>query len=106
MSGGEILAYSTTFALVVLGIALLLVLVRLILGPTLADRILALDTLTTVALGFIGAIALRTGYFLYLDIAVSLALVGFLATVAFARYLLKKAEAEAVSTGTGAGVGQ
>ena len=39
-------------------------------------------------MGFIGAIALRTGLWLYLDIAIALALLGFLATVALARYIL------------------
>jgi multicomponent Na+:H+ antiporter subunit F len=59
-------------------------------GPTLADRILGLDTLTVLAIGLIGTFALRTGLYLYADIAIALALVGFLSTVAFARYLLSR----------------
>ncbi|MNL51782.1 putative monovalent cation/H+ antiporter subunit F [compost metagenome] len=39
-------------------------------------------------MGFVGAIAVRTGLWLYLDIAIALALLGFLATVALARYVL------------------
>ena len=78
----------TLVSLVLLGFALLLSLVRIVVGPTLSDRVLALDLLTVVAMGFVGAIAMRTRLWLYLDIAIALALLGFLATVALARYIL------------------
>lgn len=77
-------------ALIILGLALLLSIVRIIIGPTLSDRVLALDLMTVVAMGFIGAVAIRTGLMLYLDIAIALALLGFLATVALARYILRR----------------
>ncbi|MBN9335031.1 cation:proton antiporter [Devosia sp.] len=77
-------------ALIILGLALLLSIVRIIIGPTLSDRVLALDMMTVVAMGFIGAVAIRTGLMLYLDIAIALALLGFLATVALARYILRR----------------
>jgi multicomponent Na+:H+ antiporter subunit F len=44
-------------------------------------------------MAFVGAIAIRTGQMLYLDIAIALALLGFLATVALARYVLTRAPA-------------
>jgi multicomponent Na+:H+ antiporter subunit F len=93
MSGAEVLEHGTSIALVLLTGAMILSVVRLILGPSLADRVLALDLITTLAVGYIAAIAVRTGFMLYIDIAISIALVGFLATVAFARYLLQRAEA-------------
>ena len=77
-------------ALVILGLALVVSLVRIIIGPSLADRVLALDLMTVIAMGFIGAIAIRTGLMLYLDIAIALALLGFLATVALARYIIRR----------------
>lgn len=80
--------WATLISLVLLGLALLVSLVRIVTGPTLSDRILALDLLTVVGMGFVGAIAVRTGLWLYLDIAIALALLGFLATVALARYIL------------------
>jgi multicomponent Na+:H+ antiporter subunit F len=43
-----------------------------------------------IAIGFIAVIAIRTGFNLYVDIAVALCLVGFLATVAFARFILSR----------------
>ncbi len=84
--------WATLISLVMLGLALLVSLVRIVIGPTLSDRVLALDMLTVVAMGFVGAIAIRTGLWLYLDIAIALALLGFLATVALARYILLRGE--------------
>jgi multicomponent Na+:H+ antiporter subunit F len=73
--------------------AIVLATARLIRGPSLADRILSLDLITVLAVGYIAAIAVRTGFMLYIDIAIAIALVGFLSTIAFARYLLQRAEA-------------
>jgi multicomponent Na+:H+ antiporter subunit F len=93
MSGAAILEHATSVALVLITAAIVLAVVRLIRGPSLADRILSLDLITTLAVGYIAAIAVRTGFMLYVDIGISIALVGFLSTVAFARYLLQRAEA-------------
>lgn len=90
MSPELFIDWATLVSLVLLGLALLVSLVRIVIGPTLSDRILALDLLTVVAMGFVGAIAVRTGLWLYLDIAIALALLGFLATVALARYILMR----------------
>ena len=91
MSAADILSWSSLIALIILGLALLVSVVRIIIGPTLGDRVLALDLMTVIAVGFVGTIAIRTGLLLYLDIAIALALLGFLATVAFARYILSRA---------------
>lgn len=92
MTGAETLLHATTLALGLLGLALLLGILRLVRGPTLPDRILALDLIATLSIGFIATVAVRTGFSLYLDIAISLGLLGFLSTVALSRYLLKQAE--------------
>lgn len=100
MSAALFLDWVSLIALVLLGLALLITLVRIVIGPTLGDRVLALDMLTGVAMGFVGAIAVRTGLTLYLDIAIALALLGFLATIAMARYMLMRSngsDAEAKS---------
>lgn len=99
MSAVAFVDLASLVALIVLGLALLLSIVRIVIGPTLSDRVLALDLMTVVAMGFVGAVAIRTGLMLYLDIAIALALLGFLATVALARYILRrglKAEAAAM----------
>jgi multicomponent Na+:H+ antiporter subunit F len=85
---GMILEWATLVALALLITAFLITVWRVIRGPTLPDRILALDMLVGIAIGFIAVTAIRTGFTLYVDIAIALALVGFLSTVAFARYVL------------------
>ncbi|ODN68867.1 cation:proton antiporter [Methylobrevis pamukkalensis] len=73
-----------------LAIAFLMVVVRIMRGPTLPDRIVGLDLLVGIAIGFIALIGIQSGYYLYLDIAIALGLVGFLATVAFARFIQRR----------------
>ncbi len=91
MSFGE--TFRETAELIALGLlcaSFLVTVYRFIVGPTLPDRVLALDMLVTVAIGFLAVIGIRTGFTLYLDIAIALGLVGFLATVAFARFILSR----------------
>jgi multicomponent Na+:H+ antiporter subunit F len=93
MTPADVLQWTTLIALILLGLALLVSVIRIIIGPTLSDRVLALDLMTVIAMGFVGAIAIRTGQMLYLDIAIALALLGFLATIALARYVLTRTAA-------------
>jgi len=71
-------------------IAILLVLIRLASGPTVTDRVIALDLLTTLGIGVIAVYAIATDQPVFLDVAVVLALIAFLGTVAFAYYLEKR----------------
>lgn len=91
MTGSLFLGLAIQFGLGILSLAFVLTIGRIIFGPTLPDRILALDMLVSIGIGFIAIVAIKTGIFLYLDVAIALGLVGFLATVAFARYLLVSA---------------
>lgn len=90
MSGETILVFAEMAALGLLSLSFLLTVLRVVIGPTLPDRILGLDMLVTIAIGFIVVIGIRTGFTLYLDIAIALGLVGFLATVAFARFVMSR----------------
>ena len=90
MTPADAVSLASSVALVLLGIALLLSVIRIVIGPTLADRVLSLDLLTVLVMGFVGALAIKTGLTLYIDIAIALALLGFLATVAFARYIISR----------------
>lgn len=90
MSATDFLQLCADVTLVALSVALVLVVVRLIKGPTLPDRIVALDLLVGVVIGFIGTFGIRTGFYQYLDVALALGLVGFLATIAFARFVLQR----------------
>jgi multicomponent Na+:H+ antiporter subunit F len=91
MSAGEGFRHAAEFiALGLLSMSFLFTVYRFIAGPTLPDRVLALDLLVATAIGFIAVIGIKTGYTLYLDIAIALGLVGFLATVAFARFIFSR----------------
>lgn len=92
-----ILSIATWLGLALLIGAFLLTVWRVVQGPTLPDRVVALDMLVGIVIGFIALIAIRTGFTLYIDIAIALGLVGFLATVAFARFILvSKAKQKAI----------
>jgi multicomponent Na+:H+ antiporter subunit F len=80
--------FATNIAFALLALAMLFALVRLILGPTLADRILALDVLTTLGIGIIATFAISVGQSVYIDVAISLSLMTFVATISFAKYLI------------------
>lgn len=62
-------------------------LIRLIKGPRLESRVVALDLLTIIGIGVIAIYSMITGRPVFLDIAIVLALISFLGTIAFASYL-------------------
>ena len=73
--------------LVTLGVALLLAFIRLVKGPTLPDRIVAMDLFGVLIVGLIVVLAGWSGVRATLDAAIVIALVGFLGTVAYATYV-------------------
>jgi len=73
--------------LVMLGTALLVAFVRLVKGPTLPDRIVAMDLFGVLIVGLIVVLAGWSGVRATLDAAIVVALVGFLSTVAYATYV-------------------
>ncbi len=80
----------TIGALIAMGFiiaALVLAFGRLVGGPTTLDRVVALDLIGLLAMGFILAFTILSGRDVFLDVAVIMALIIFLGTVAFARYL-------------------
>jgi multicomponent Na+:H+ antiporter subunit F len=70
-----------------LSVALFLTFIRLVQGPSLPDRVVALDLMSTLGIGIIAAYAIATDQPVFLDVASILALITFLGTVAFAYYL-------------------
>ncbi|WP_322817577.1 monovalent cation/H+ antiporter complex subunit F [Tepidiforma sp.] len=64
---------------------------RLLRGPSLPDRVVALDLLTLLGLGLLTVYAIAAGETAYLDVGIVLTLVTFLATTAFAYYIEKGA---------------
>jgi multicomponent Na+:H+ antiporter subunit F len=74
-------------ASVMLALAVILAFIRLLSGPTLPDRVVAFDLMTSVAVGITAVYSIATKETVFLDVAIVLALISFLGTVAFARYL-------------------
>lgn len=81
-------------ALALVGLAMFLAFVRLVRGPTLPDRVVALDLMGVLAVGMLAAAAVAADSPVLLHPAAVLALVGFLGTVGFARYLVKRGRDE------------
>ncbi len=82
---------TTHGVLMLYGTALLLALWRLVKGPTLSDRVVALDFISTCLIGMIVVDAITSGASYFLSVAIVAALVGFVGSVAFAMYIQKGA---------------
>jgi multicomponent Na+:H+ antiporter subunit F len=81
---------AATVALGMCGLALALAFVRLARGPSLPDRVVALDLIGLIAVGMIACYDIVTEQPVLLDAATVVALVAFLGTVAFARYVQRR----------------
>jgi len=92
MSGQVFLHWAVLITVLILTLSFAVIVVRIVRGPSLPDRILALDLLVAVAIGYIAVFGISTGYSIYVDIAIALGLVGFLSTVALARFVLRRGE--------------
>ena len=88
-------------AFVLLTLALAGAIFRILRGPSLPDRVLGLDLMSVLLLCFGAVFALATGESAFLDVALTLALVGFLATVALARYVERRWVREQEAAGEG-----
>lgn len=74
----------------VLSLSVVLIFVRFIKGPSLADRVIALDLLITTGIGIIALYSIINNKPTFLDIAMILALIAFLGTVAFSYYMERR----------------
>lgn len=83
------LEFTLPIAFVMITIALILNLYRMIIGPTVMDRILALDTLYINAIALLILFSLYLGNTLYFEAALLIAVMGFVGTVALSKYLLR-----------------
>lgn len=74
-------------ALVVLVLLIIPCAYRVWVGPSAADRLQAIDTITTLLIGIIITLALLQGISMFIDVAIALAAFGFIGTLALARYI-------------------
>jgi len=77
------------FAMACVGIGILLCAVRLLIGPSAQDRVLALDTLWMCSMLMCLLLGIRHGSMVYFEVALLIALLGFVSTVALAKFLMR-----------------
>ena len=84
-----ILVWAVTIAQVMLAVAMALAMVRMIRGPRAQDRVLGLDTLYVNSMLMLLVFGIRTGSTLYFEASLIIAMLGFVATVALAKFLMR-----------------
>ncbi len=81
--------YFLIIALILLSFSIVLVFIRILMGPSLPDRVIAFDLIGTITIGMIAIYSIITGVESYMDAAIILSLVMFLGAIAFAYYMKK-----------------
>ncbi|OEO32026.1 K+/H+ antiporter subunit F [Devosia insulae DS-56] len=84
-----ILDWSLFASQLMLGVGMLASLYRMVRGPRAQDRILALDALYVVGLLLLVTLGIRTGSTIYFELAMLIGLLGFVGTVALAKFLMR-----------------
>ncbi|WP_346238993.1 cation:proton antiporter [Niabella insulamsoli] len=74
----------------ILTVSVVLVFIRLFKGPTIVDRVIALDLIITIGIGIITVYSIQQNQKILLDVAIILALIAFLGTIAFSYYIEKQ----------------
>jgi multicomponent Na+:H+ antiporter subunit F len=74
-------------AMALIFFAILFGVIRLVIGKTLIDRVVAIDMLTVISISLISLYAQASGRFVYIDVALVYGLLSFLAVLAIARFL-------------------
>ncbi|WP_377292164.1 K+/H+ antiporter subunit F [Rhizobium sp. SG2393] len=83
------LLWAILVAQLILGLAMLLSLYRIIKGPRAQDRVLGLDAVYMNAMLLLITFGIRTGDSIYFEIALAIALLGFVSTIALAKFLMR-----------------
>jgi multicomponent K+:H+ antiporter subunit F len=83
------ITFALGFTVTCFGLGLLLCFWRILFAPTLADRVLALDTMVINMIALSVLLGIITNSESYFEISILIAMVGFVSTVAFARYALR-----------------
>ena len=84
-----LIIWSVLISQIMLGLAMVCALFRVIKGPRAQDRILGLDTVYITAMLLLLTFGIRTANVLYFEAALIIALLGFVSTIAFAKFLMR-----------------
>ncbi len=82
--------WAVQLSVIFIGLSILIIFLRLAIGPSIEDRIVALDLLSANAIAFIAVYAIQKNTTTFLDVGIIVALLAFLGTVAFGFYLGKR----------------
>tara|TARA_R110000787_G_scaffold44016_4_gene107725 strand:+ start:171 stop:458 length:288 start_codon:yes stop_codon:yes gene_type:complete len=85
----DLMNYALITAFVVVAFCQLMAMVRVVIGPSTGDRILALDTMVINAIGLIVLMGLAQGTRIYFEASLIIAMLGFVSTVSYARFVLR-----------------
>jgi multicomponent K+:H+ antiporter subunit F len=85
----DLMTWSLIGAFVIVSLSQLMSMVRLVIGPSPGDRILALDTMVVNAIGLIVLLGISQGVRIYFEASLIIAMLGFVSTVAYARFVLR-----------------
>jgi len=89
MSAYDFMNLCLAIAFLALALGQVMAMVRLIKGPSTGDRILALDTMVIYAIGLIVLLGIYQGFRIYFEASMIIAMLGFVSTVALARFVLR-----------------
>ena len=89
ITADELLSWAMAISFGAVAVSQLLAMVRLVIGPGSADRILALDTMVVNAIALIVLLGISQGTRMYFEAALIIAMLGFVSTVAYARFVLR-----------------
>lgn len=90
MTPHALVAWAIVGSMHVVGLAMLLALYRLLKGPSVPDRILALDTLFVAAIAQLMLFGMHLGTAVYFEAALVIAMLGFVGTVVLSKYVLRR----------------
>lgn len=85
----HVMEIALVIAFLVVALAQIMSMIRLVVGPSTGDRILALDTMVVNAIGLIVLLGISQGSRIYFEGALIIAMLGFVSTVAYARFVLR-----------------
>lgn len=85
----EIMNWALIAAFVVVAASQFMAMIRLWIGPSTGDRILALDTMVVNAIALVVLLGIALGFRIYFEVTMIIAMLGFVSTVAYARFVLR-----------------
>lgn len=88
-AASQFLDLAIVIAFIAIAFSQVMSMIRLVIGPSVGDRILALDTMVVNAIGLIVLLGIAQGTRIYFEAALIIAMLGFVSTVAYARFILR-----------------